>query len=105
MGPPYPGRSLQLMGPIFSLQMLSNPQQMELLLYRVKPFIRLERFFVLFEDRRLGVLEIFERAILIRFRPLMLMMGMSGVLRNEAQCVLNSSLISQKLHEELIHRR
>ena len=60
MGPPYPSRSLQLMGHIFSLQMLSNTQQMELLLYRVKPFICLERFFGLFEDRRLGVLEIFE---------------------------------------------
>ena len=69
---------------IFSLQMLSNPQQMELLLYRVKPFIRLERFFGLFEDRRLSVLEIFEPSILIWFRPLMLLTGVSGVLHNEA---------------------
>jgi len=57
---------------------------MELLLYRVKPFIRLERFFGLFEDGRLGVLEILERAILIWLRPLMLLMGVSGVLRKEA---------------------
>ena len=60
MGPPYLGRSLQLMGRIFRLQMLSNPQQTKLLLYRVEPFIRLEQFFGLFEDKRLGVLEIFE---------------------------------------------
>ena len=73
--------------------MLSNPQYTELLLYRVKPFIRLERFFNLFEDRRLGVLEIFERAILIWLRPLMLLTGVSGVLRNEAQCILHGSLI------------
>ena len=84
MGPPYPGRSLQLMGHIFSLQMLSNPQQTELLLYRVKPFICLEQFFGLFEDGRLGVLEILERAVLIWLRPLMLLTGVSSVLRNEA---------------------
>ena len=84
MGPPYPDRSLQLMGRIFSLQMLSNPQQTELLLYRVKPFIRLERCFSLFEDRRLDVLEILKRVVLIWLRPLMLLTGMSGVLHNEA---------------------
>ena len=72
------------MGHIFSLLMLSNPQQMELLLYHVKPHICLERSFGLFEDRRLGVLEILERAILIWLRPLMLLTGVSGVLRNEA---------------------
>ena len=105
MGPPYPTWSLLLMGHIFSLQMLSNPQYMELLLYHVKPFIRLERFFGLFEDRRLGVLEILERSILIWLRPLMLLTGMSGVLRNEAQCILHVSLITQELCEEFIHRR
>ena len=60
MGPPYSCRSLQLMGGIFGCQMLSNPQQTELLLYRVKPLICLERFFGLFEDRGLSVLEVFE---------------------------------------------
>ena len=84
MGPPYPGRSQQLMGHIFSLQMLSNPQQTKLMLYRVKPFIHLARFFGLFEDGRLGVLEILERVVLIWLRPLMLLMGMSSVLCNEA---------------------
>ena len=73
-----------MMRRILGLLMLSNPQQTKLLLYCVQPLIRLERFFSLFEDRRLGVLEIFERAILIRFRPLMLLTGVSGVLRNEA---------------------
>ena len=84
MGTPYPGRSPQLMGHTFSLQMLSNPQQTELLLYRVKPLILLEWFFSHFLDNRLSVLEIFERAILIQFRSLMLLMGMSAVLHNEA---------------------
>ena len=46
--------------------------------------MHLERFFGLFEDIRLGVLEILERALLIWLRPLMLLTGMSGVLRNEA---------------------
>ena len=64
--------------------MLSNPQQTELLLYHVKPLIRLEWYFGLFEDRRLGVLEILERVVLIWLRPLMLLMGVSGVLHNEA---------------------
>ena len=104
MGPPYPGRSLSLMGRIFSLLILSNPQQTELLLYCVKPFIRLERFFGHFEDRRPSVLEILERAILIWLRPFMLLTGVSGVLRNEAQCILHGSLITQELCEEFIHR-
>ena len=102
MGPPYPYRSLQLMGHIFYLLMLSNPQQIELLLYSVKPFILLERFFGLFEDRRLGVLEILERAVLIWLRPLMLLTGVNGVLRNKAQCILHGSLITQELCEEFI---
>ena len=93
------------MGHIFDLLMLTNPQQMKLLLYCVQPLIRLERFLGLFEDRRLGVLEIFERAILIRFRPLMFLMGVSSVLCNEPQCILHCSLISQELCEKLICRR
>ena len=72
------------MGLIFGLLILSNPQQTELLLYRVKPLIHLEWFFGLFKDRGLSVLEVFERAILIWFRPLMLLVSVSGVLRNEA---------------------
>ena len=48
------------MGCIFGLLMLGNPQQTELLLYRVMPLIRLEQFFGLFEDKRLGVLEVLE---------------------------------------------
>ena len=94
MGPPYPDGSWLLMGCIFSLQMLSNPQQTELLLYCVNPLIRLERFFSLFKDRGLSVLEVFEQAVLIWFRPLMLLADLSGVLRNEAQCILHGSLIT-----------
>ena len=74
--------------------MLNNPQQTKLLLYRVKPLIRLERFFCLFEDRGLSILEVIERVVLIWFRPLMLLVGLRGVLRNEAQCLFHSSLIS-----------
>ena len=94
MGPPYPYWSLQLMRCILGLLMLYYPKQTKLLLYCVQPLIRLERFFSLFEDRRLDVLEIFEQAILIRFKPLMLLTGVGGVLRNEAQCILHGSLIS-----------
>ena len=89
---------------VLNLLMLRYPQQTKLLLYYVQPLIRLERFFSLFEDRRLGVLEILERAILIRLRPLLLT-GVSGVLRNEAQCILHCSLTTQELCEEFIHRR
>ena len=67
---------------------------MELILYLVKPFICLEWFFGLFEDRRLGVMEILERAILIWLRPLMLLTGVSGILINEVQCILHGSLIT-----------
>ena len=84
--------------------MLSNPQQMELLLYRVMPLIRLEWFFDLFEDRGLSVLEVFEQAVLIWFRPFVLLVGLSGVLHNEAQCILHYSLTSQELCKKLIRR-
>ena len=94
-----------MMRRILGLLMLSNPQQTKLLLYCVQPLICLEQFFGLFKDRRLGVLEIFERAILIQFRPLMLLMGVSSVLRNEAQCILHGSLISQEQCKKLIRRR
>ena len=98
MSTPYPCRFVQLMRRILSLQILPYPQETNLLLYCVQPLIRLERFSGLFEDRRLGVLEVFGWAVLIWFRPLMLLADMSGVLCNEAQCLFHSSLISQKLH-------
>ena len=84
MSTPYYYRFMQLTRRILSLQILPYPQETNLLLYCVQPLIRLERFFGLFEDRRLGVLEVFGRAVLIWFRPLMLLMGVSGVLCNEA---------------------
>ena len=75
---------------------------MELLLDCVKPFIHLEWVFGHLEDMRLGVLEILERAILIWLRPLLLLTGVSGVLRDEAQCILYCSLTTQELCEEFI---
>ena len=77
---------------------------MELLLNYAMPFIRLKRFFSHLEDRRLGVKEILERAILIRLRPLLLT-GVSSILRNEALCLLHCSLTTQELCEEFIRRR
>ena len=77
---------------------------MELLLNSVEPFICLERFFDHLENRRLGVQEILESVVLIWLRPLLLM-GMSGILRDEAQCFLNCSLTTQELCKEFIHRR
>jgi hypothetical protein len=57
---------------------------MELLLNSVEPFIRLEQFFSHLENRRLGVQEILESVVLIWLRPLLLLAGVSRVLRNEA---------------------
>ena len=84
MGPPNPYRSLQLMGRILSLLVLGNPQQTELLLNSVEPLIRLERFLYHLEDRRLGIQKILEGAVLVWLRPLLLRVGTSHVLRNEA---------------------
>ena len=53
---------------------------------------------------RLGVLEILERFVLIWLRPLMLLTSVSGVLYNEAQCILHGSLITYELCEEFICR-
>ena len=105
MGPPYSGRSLQLMGRIFCLLVLGDPQQTELLLNSVEPLIHLERFLGHLEDRRLGIQKIHEGAILVWLRLLLLLAGMSRVLRNEAQGFLYSPLTSQKLCKELISRR
>ena len=74
---------------------------MELLLNSVEPFICLERFFDHLENRRLGVQEILESAVLIRLKPLLLLAFMSHVLRNEAQGFLHSPLTSQELGKEL----
>ena len=84
MGPPYSGRSLQLMGHILYILMFYDPQQMELLLNSVEPLIRLERFRGHLEDRRLGIQKILEGAILIWLKPLLLLEGASRGLRNEA---------------------
>ena len=67
------------------------------MLNSVEPFIRLERFLGHLEDRRLGVQEILERAVLIWLRPLLLLMGTSSVLRDEGQCFLRCSLTTQEL--------
>ena len=64
--------------------MLCDPQQTEFLLNGIQPLIGLQWFFSHLEDWRLGVQKILERAILIRLRPLLLLMGVSYVLRNEA---------------------
>ena len=82
------------MGRILCLLVFGDPQQMELLLNSVEPLIRLERFLGHLEDRRLGVQKILEGAVLIWLRPLLLLVGTSRVLRNEAHGFLHSSLTS-----------
>ena len=94
MGPPNPYQSLQLMGHILCLLVLGDPQQMELLLNSVEPLIRLKRFLGHLEDRRLGIQKILEDAVLIWLRPLLLLVGASCVLCNEAQGFLHSPLTS-----------
>ena len=78
---------------------------MELLLNSVEPLIHLERFLSHLEDRRLGIQKILEGVVLIWLRPLLLLVGVSHVLRNEAQGFLHSSLTTQELCEEFIRRR
>ena len=104
MGPPNPGLSLQLMGRIFCLLVLGDPQQTKFLLNSFEPLIRLERFLGHLEDRRLGIQKILEGAVLVWLRPLLLWVGASRVLRNEAQGFLHSPLTSQELGKELISR-
>ena len=62
---------------------------MELLLNSVEPFIHLERFFGHLENRRLGVQEIFESAVLIQLRPLLLL-------------VIHYDFVSRELHMLLV---
>jgi len=68
--PPNTCFAIQLVCCILRLQLLSHPQQEELLLESVEPFIGFQRFRGLLENRRLGVLKILEITILIRFSAL-----------------------------------
>ena len=72
------------MGRIFYLLVFGDPQQTELLLNSVEPLICLEWFLDHLEDRRLGIQKILEGAVLVWLRPLLLWVGTSRVLRNEA---------------------
>ena len=67
---------------------------MELLLNSADPLIHLEWFLGHLEDRRLGIQKILEGVVLIWLRPLLLLVGASRVLRNEAQGFLHSPLSS-----------
>ena len=57
---------------------------MELLLNSVEPLVHLERFLSHLEDRRLCIQKILEGAVLVWLRPLLLWVGTSHVLCNEA---------------------
>ena len=105
MGPPDSCWPLQLMGCILYLHGFSDSQQAKLLLNGIQSLICFERFFCLFEDGGLSVLRILEGAILIWFRPLVLLVDTSGILHNEAQCFFHRSLIPQELREKFIHGR
>jgi hypothetical protein len=61
---------MQLVGSILGLQLLSQTQQMELLLNGIQPFISLQRFLRLLKERGLGVKKILEVTMLIWFRSL-----------------------------------
>ena len=82
------------MGRILCLLVLDDSQQMELLLNSVEPLVRLKRFLSHLEDRRLCIQKFLEGTMLIRLGPLLLWMGTSCVLRNEAQSFLHSPLTS-----------
>ena len=84
MGPLDSCWPLQLMGCVLCLHGFSDSQQAELLLNGIKPLIYLERFFCLFEDQRLSVLKILKGAILVRFRPLVLLASVSCIQCNES---------------------
>ena len=104
MGPLDSCWPLQLMGCILYLHVFSDSQQAELLLNGIQPLVCLERFFCLFEDQRLSVLKILEGVILVWFRPLVLLVGTTGILCNEAHCFFHRSLIPQELCKKLIRR-
>ena len=88
MGSPYSYWPLQLMGCVLYLHGFSDSQQAKLLLNGIQPLVCLERFFCLFKDRRLSVQKILEGAILVWFRPLVLLVGMSVILRSVSSIAL-----------------
>ena len=88
MGPPDSCWPLQLMGCILCLHGFSDSQQAKLLLNGIQPLFCLEQFWCLFEDQRLSVPKILEGAILVWFRPLVLLAGASGILRSVSSITL-----------------
>ena len=84
MGLPDSCWPLQLMGCILCLHGFSDSQQVELFLNGIQPLVCLEQFFCLFEHQRLSVLKILEGAILVWFRPLVLLASVSCIQCNES---------------------
>jgi len=70
MTPPNTCFAFQLMCCIFCLQLLSHPQQAELLLESIEPFIGFQGFSGLFENRQLSVLKLLEVVVLVCFSAL-----------------------------------
>jgi hypothetical protein len=61
---------MQLVGNILGLQLISQTEQMELLLNGIQPLISLQRFLRLLEERGLSVKKVLEVTMLIWFRSL-----------------------------------
>jgi len=97
--------AFQLVCCIFHLQLLSHPQQAELLLESVELFISFQRFRGLLENRRLGVLKILEITVLIRFSALMGMATTLVLLRHGLHSFVEHPLALNKSCQELSRRR
>jgi len=105
MAPPNTGFAFQLVGCIFRLQLLSHPQQAELLLKSVEPFIGFQRFRGLLENRWLGVLKFLEIAIFIRFSALAGMATTLVLLCHGLHSFIEHPLALNKSCQELSRRR
>ena len=92
MTPPNACRPLQLVGCILSFHWLSQPQQTKLLFKCVQPFLCLEWFFSLLENRGLGIQEILEITILVWLCTLALMSALGNLLRHGAHSLAHSTL-------------
>jgi len=105
MAPPNTCFAFQLVCCILSLQLLNHPQQAELLLESVEPFIGFQRFRGLLENRRLGVPKILEIAVLIRFSALAGMATTPVLLRHGLHSLIEHPLALNKSCQELSRRR
>jgi hypothetical protein len=101
---PNTNRPLQLVCYIFNLCFFSHPQQAELLLKSIEPFINFYRFRGLLENRRPSILDVLEVTILIWLSTLVGIATTTVLLRHSMHGLIQHLLTLNKCCQEFGRR-